>query len=79
MKKIITKKEKKIKIIPEMLISDLAEKYPDVVEFLIIEYNFHCVNCVLAGFETLEEGIKVHGITKKEFKEMLKIMNEMVG
>ncbi len=71
-----TKGEPKIK--RNMLIAEMAEKYPDIINFLIYEYNFHCVGCIVSGFEELEDGAKVHGIEGEDFEEMLKIINEMV-
>jgi len=66
------------KIKRDMLIADLAEKFPEIVDFLIYEYNFHCVGCIVSGFEILEDGARVHGIEGEDFEEMLVIINEMV-
>lgn len=51
-------------------------KYPEIVEFLTIEYGLHCVGCFIAEFETLEEGAVVHGILGDDFEDMLKLVNE---
>lgn len=72
-------KQKQMKIKRDMMIEDLAETYPEVVNFLIYEYGFHCVNCIVSGFEMLEDGAKVHGIEGEDFEEMLAIINEMVN
>lgn len=55
----------------DMLISELVAHYPAVVDFLIKEYAFHCVNCLISGFENLEDGARVHGIEGEEFEELL--------
>lgn len=68
----------KQKITADMLIAEIVECYPEVVDYLIDEYEFHCINCVLAGFETLEEGAQVHRITGKEFKELLNKLNSLI-
>ena len=66
------------KIKRDMLIAELAEQFPEIVNFLIYEYNFHCVGCIVSGFEVLEDGARVHGIEGEDFEEMLTIINEMV-
>lgn len=55
-----------------ILINDLAEHYPELIETLIIEYGFHCVGCFASQFETLEEGARVHGIEEEDFEEMMR-------
>lgn len=72
-------KKKKLKIPRDIIIEDLAEEYPEVVNFLIYEYGFHCVSCIVSGFERLEDGARVHGIEGDDFEEMLQIINEMAG
>ena len=62
----------------DMLILNLTETYPQVVDFLINEYDFHCIGCIMAGFETLEEGAAGHNITGKDFEEMLTALNALI-
>ncbi len=73
----MAKKEDKPKITPDMQISELALEYPDIAEYLTTEYGFHCVNCFLAEWESIEEGAAVHGIWDDEFEELMKELNEM--
>lgn len=61
----------------DILIEDLVENYPEVVDYLIMEYGFHCVNCFISGFEILEDGARVHGIEGEEFEQMLKEINQL--
>jgi hybrid cluster-associated redox disulfide protein len=68
----------KQKITSDMLIAEIVECYPEVIDYLVEEYEFHCVNCVLAGFETLEEGALAHGIEGKEFKKLLNNINALL-
>lgn len=56
-------------------ISELAINYPEIVDFLILEYGFHCVGCFVSEFENLEEGARVHGIVGDDFEEMLAVIN----
>lgn len=75
-----TKSDKKKTVITgDVSIADLVELYPQVVDFLIIEYGFHCVSCFLAGYENLEEGAKVHGIVGEDFQDMLKDINKIAN
>lgn len=71
--------ENKTTITKDILIADLANQYPDVVQMLITEYGFHCVGCIVSGFETLEQGAMVHGIIEDEFDEMLTDINKMIN
>ena len=61
----------KITIDPDIMIMELTEVYPEVVDFLINEYEFHCIGCIMSGFETLKQGAQAHGIIGSDFEEML--------
>lgn len=63
----------------DIMIEELITDYPQVIDFLIIEYGFHCVNCFVSGFEKLEEGAKVHGISGPHFEELLDNLNKLVN
>jgi len=64
-------KKEKIKITKDILIGDLVKAYPELAKVLVEDYGFHCVGCMVAGMETLEEGAKVHGLDKKEIEKMV--------
>jgi len=49
------------KITKEMGIVEIVEKYPKTVK-VFDKYGLHCIGCVAARFEHLEEGCKAHGI-----------------
>lgn len=66
-------------ILPETMIAEIAELYPEVVTFLVQEYGFHCVGCFASQFESLEQGAWVHGIIDSDFDEMLKKINEIAA
>ena len=66
------------KITGTTLISEIIENYPLAADYLIDEYEFYCFNCLMAGFETLEEGCLVHGIEGKDFSDLLKEINKLV-
>lgn len=59
-------------------ISKIVEKYPNLINTLIIDYNLHCVGCHMAEFETLEQGATIHGMTKKEINKMVKELNKKI-
>lgn len=61
-----------------MLIGELLEKYPNLGEVLVEDYGFHCVGCMAAGMETLEEGAKVHGYSIPEIAKMVTTLNQML-
>ncbi|OIP87519.1 hypothetical protein AUK05_01150 [Candidatus Shapirobacteria bacterium CG2_30_35_20] len=69
-KKLITK---------DMLIAQLAEQYPALVDVLIEDYGFHCIGCGMSVIESLEQGALVHGMTNKEIKEMVKNLDELAN
>ena len=64
-------KKQQIEITKDIMIGDLVEAYPKLARVLVEEYGFHCIGCMAAGMETLEEGAKVHGLTEKEIKKMV--------
>ncbi len=63
----------------DMLISEIIENYPDVAEFLIFEYGLHCVGCVVASFETLEQGALAHDIKGNDLDEMIDQINKIIS
>jgi len=58
------------KINKEMTIKEIIEKYPETLK-VFDEYNFHCIGCAAASFETIEDGAKAHGIDVDELVEKL--------
>lgn len=75
---IISMKQSKNVITKDMLILDIVEKHPDLGEVLTLDYGFHCIGCMAAGMETLEQGAKVHGMDDKEIDEMVQALNKTV-
>jgi hybrid cluster-associated redox disulfide protein len=71
-------KKQEIKITKDIMIGDLVEKYPKLAEVLVEEYGFHCIGCMAAGMETLEEGATVHGMNSKEIKKMVEDLKNLV-
>ena len=71
------KKKSFVKITKDVNLADLVFKYPGVAEVLL-DYGLHCVSCIASGFDTLEIGAKVHGMTDREIDEMMNRVNEFI-
>jgi hybrid cluster-associated redox disulfide protein len=69
----------KIKLDPNISILDLIEQYPEVVDVLESDFEFHCVNCIFSDFDTLEAGASLHGIEGDDFQEMLMVLEEVIN
>ena len=54
----------------KMTIGELLEKAPEKAEILL-EAGMHCLGCMAAHDETLEEACEVHGIDVDELVEKL--------
>lgn len=70
--------KQKIEITKDILISDLVENYPKLASVLVEKYGFHCIGCMAAGMETLEEGATVHGMESKEIEKLVKDLKKRV-
>jgi len=60
-------------------LGEIVEKYPKAGEVLREEYGLHCVGCMAASFDTLEQGAKVHGFGDKEIGKMVIRLNKVIG
>ncbi len=70
-------KQVKQLITKEMLLGEIVEKYPQTIE-IMARYGLHCIGCHVSPFESLENGVAVHGLGEKELKELLKEMNDAI-
>lgn len=64
-------------ITKEMAISEVIEKYPSTIETLLMT-GVHCIGCHVSYFETLEQGMKGHGMSDEEIDEIINEMNEVI-
>jgi len=71
-------KKQTMEINKDIMIGDLVEKYPKLAKVLVEEYGFHCIGCMAAGMETLEEGATVHGMNSKDIKKMVEELKSLV-
>ena len=70
--------KQKIKITKDIMIGELVGNYPELGKVLMEEYGFHCIGCMAAGMETLEEGATVHGMNSKEIKKLVDDLKKLV-
>ncbi|MBP7928013.1 DUF1858 domain-containing protein [Patescibacteria group bacterium] len=61
----------------DMNIGDIVFKYPDVAE-IMMDYGLHCVGCMANGFDTIEQGAKIHQLSDEEIEEMLMRVNDFI-
>lgn len=71
-------KKQKTEITKDIMIGDLVAYYPELGQVLMEEYGFHCIGCMAAGMETLEQGAQVHGMGPKDIEKMLEDLNKLI-
>jgi hybrid cluster-associated redox disulfide protein len=60
-------------ITKEMGISDVIQKYPELVP-VFIQHGLGCIGCAMAHFETIEQGAAAHGMN---IDNLMKDLNEV--
>ncbi len=55
----------------------LLAQCPEAAEVLA-QRGFHCLGCVLASFETLEEGARAHGLSEAEIDQLVAEINQLL-
>lgn len=68
-----------ISLDPQIKMSELTIKYPELIEPLTYDYGLHCVNCMIADFDTLQEGAIIHGIEGDDFVDMINDLEEIIN
>ena len=61
---------KKDKITKDMLLGEVARKYPETIN-VFLEHGLPCAMCHVAFHETIEQGAKSHGIKVDKLVEEL--------
>jgi len=64
------------KITRNSKIDEILRINPNSAEILF-EAGIYCIGCSMAQFETLEQGLKVHGFNKKQIDDLIKRLNEI--
>ncbi len=62
-------------ITKNMNFEEILKKNPNSAEILF-NSGLHCVGCMMAMNETLEQGCKAHGMSKKQIDELVKKLNK---
>jgi len=70
--------ETKMRIVKEMTIGELVQKYPSIVEILTGE-GVHCVGCGASVFESIQDGLSGHGKTQEQIDDCVRRMNEALA
>ncbi|PIS09129.1 threonylcarbamoyl-AMP synthase [Candidatus Beckwithbacteria bacterium CG10_big_fil_rev_8_21_14_0_10_34_10] len=68
-----------MKIKKETIILEILDNYPQLESILVEKYGLHCLGCMGAAFETLEQGAMAHGMKKKEMEMMIKDLNKRIN
>jgi len=66
----------KTKITKDILILDLMEQNPELSGVLTEKYGLHCIGCMAASMETLEQGALAHGMTDDQIDKMVEELNK---
>ncbi|MBW2972247.1 DUF1858 domain-containing protein [Candidatus Woesearchaeota archaeon] len=67
-----TTEPKKGKITKDMPIGKIVMEHPEAVE-VFMKHGMHCIGCMAAHFENLDQGCQAHGI---DTDQMVKDLNE---
>jgi nitrogen fixation NifU-like protein len=66
------------KITKTMLLSIVADKYPQAAPILM-QFGMHCIGCHIAAQETVEEGARAHGMSDEQITQMVEAMNNVAA
>lgn len=61
---------KRNKVKKEMKIEEVLSKHPETLS-VFEKFGFHCIGCMAASFESIEEGANAHKINVDEFIQEL--------
>lgn len=67
-------KDKK-EITKDLTFAELLERKPESMNILF-EAGLHCIGCHMSAYETIEQGCKVHGMSKKEIDKLVERLNK---
>jgi len=58
-------------------LAEIIQKYPQAGKILT-KAGLHCLGCAAVNFDTLEDAMKIHGLSEKEIKEIVEKINESI-
>ena len=64
-----------MKVTKDMIIGECINKYPATMEILL-NARVHCVGCFAANMETIEMGLKGHGMPDEQVNKILADLNK---
>lgn len=70
-------KQKELAITSSMTIAEAIEQHPEIADTLM-EAGIGCVGCGASYMETIEEGLKGHGMSDDDVEKLVKSLNEAV-
>jgi iron-sulfur cluster assembly protein len=69
------------KITKDMMIKEIFSKFPDKAEALaevLANAGIRCFSCCASAWESLEEGLKSHGLSDQKINKILDDLNKIV-
>jgi hybrid cluster-associated redox disulfide protein len=66
------------KINKDMTFGELMQLYPDTTPILG-NYGLHCIGCHLSVSETIEQGMKAHGMDDAALAKLINELNQKAG
>jgi len=70
------------KITKDMVIGEILGSFPEKAFLLsqaLMDFGIHCVGCHASSFESLEEGLLMHGYSDEEIDKLVSDLNEIVS
>lgn len=67
----------KNKITKDTKLDEVIKFYPKSTE-IMLEYGLYCVSCPAMVFDTMEDAMKIHGLSEQDMEEMIKRINKIV-
>ncbi len=63
-----------MKITKDSNLLEVVQKHPETAE-VFMKHGLHCIGCMAAQYESIEQGAKAHGI---DVKKLVKELNEII-
>jgi len=62
-------------ITKDMTFGELIQKYPEAGPILG-SYGLHCIGCHISTIETIEQGVRAHGMDEAMLEKIISELNE---
>ena len=72
-----TRRKTKKTITKNMILGEVTRLYPNSIE-IMLEHGLHCGGCFASAFDTIEDAMKIHGLSKKDVDKMIKRINKAI-